>query len=155
MADIEGFKELEKSLKNYGEETEKKAVRCLRAGADAIQLKARQTVAVDTGALRESIVKIEKLKGNTFSISIGSTLLYAGAIEFGALPHANEAGHDEFIKRLKVWCRRHNMPFWPVYKKIVKKGSKDKPRPFLIPAYNQVEPKVMAKLEIILNEGLK
>jgi HK97 gp10 family phage protein len=148
MAD--DFKEIEKWIEKSSQKTIDKIKRCLIAGGNAIQGKARQKVAVNTGHLRQSIISTSNFEKGELSVTIGPTLGYGAFIEFGTMPHRGSDGHKEFVEGIKRWAFLHNLPWYPVYRSIVKKGTN--PRPYLIPAYNQVAPKVEAKLEQILQE---
>jgi HK97 gp10 family phage protein len=148
MSKVEGFKEVSADLQKMGTETIDKLKRCLIAGGNAIQMKARQGAPVNTGHLRESIIVVNEFAKGELNVTIGPTLEYGAYMEFGTTPHVTSKGHEEFVESIKRWAHLHNMPWYPVYRKIVREGTKAKP--FLVPAYNVVAPKVEKQLDKIL-----
>lgn len=146
----DNFKDVDKWFEKTSNKTLEKMKRCLIAGGNAIEGKARQKVAVNTGHLRESIVSTDSFVTGDLEVIIGPTLDYGAYIEFGTMPHKGSDGHNEFVESIKRWAFLHNLPWYPIYRKIVSKGTKAKP--YLIPSYNQVAPKVESKLDQILLE---
>lgn len=147
-------KQFEKWLKTLGKETSEKVTRVMIEGGNKIQKEAVNTVtqnSFDTGRLANDIQSSANiLEGVTIQVEVGCTVPYAPHVEYGTGPHTTSNGSENFKADLKIWCARHGLPFYPVYRKIVKMGIKEKP--FLIPAYNKIAPQVEKALEKVLKE---
>jgi hypothetical protein len=109
---------------------------------EAIKAKAIRNCPIDLGQLRLSIN--HRIEGN--KVIIYSDLDYARDMEFGMPPRLLDEGEKE---DLAEWAKRHDMPAYPVIKRIqtqgIKVGSVTSPmrlpngtyRPFLRPSVFQ------------------
>lgn len=125
-----------------------KVQRALISGGNAIQLKARKLAPRNTGLLRKSIIKTSNFVFGEFSVTVGPTVNYGAHVEFGTKAHFPP------IAPLKRWAKLHGMDegaAWAIAKKMSKEGTK--PRPYLIPAFNQVKPKVVRKIQQIVRDA--
>jgi len=115
----------------------------------AIQKEAKQRArdyeAIDTGNYRNSI--IAETSGNGLIAEIGPKAPYGPYIEFGTRPHFPP------MDALEDWARKHGFKSaWPICKLIAKRGLPQ--RPCLYPAFDNEEPKFIARLKA-LYENLK
>ncbi len=142
--DMSGFKELEKFFKKAGKESKDKSERAVKAGGEAIQKIARENVSVDQGQLRQSIISTNFTAKDGFGAEIGPTVKHGPFIEFGTKPHFPS------VEALERWAEMNGMAGagYAIAKKISKVGTKEKP--YLVPAFNKVAPKVLKSLEKIL-----
>jgi HK97 gp10 family phage protein len=147
-------KQFAKWLESLQPEVADKMSRIMIEGGNRIQKEAMNTVAKNshnTGNLLNHIDSTTNITGKIATeIIIGTTVPYAPYVEYGSGPHKSSNNSSQFRDDLKRWCELHGLPFWPVYKKIVKNGIKEKP--FLIPAFNKIAPKVQKALEKVLKE---
>ena len=115
----------------------------------AIQKEAKQRVrdyeALDTGNLRNSI--LAETTPNGLTGEIGPKAPYGVYVELGARPHFPP------MAALEDWARKHGFKSaWPICKAIARRGLPA--RPYLYPAFDNEEPKFLARLKAIY-ENLK
>jgi hypothetical protein len=106
-----------------------------------VELKAKMLCPVDMGILRASIK--HRIEGD--KVIVYTDIDYARDMEYGTPPGKLDENEKE---DLKEWAERHNLPAWPVIRKIeregIKVGSEKAPlktpsgfRPFMRPALHQ------------------
>ena len=147
-------KQFEKWIKSIGPEVTDKLNRVMIEGANKIKKDAMDTVSRNshnTGNLLNHI-EIWPLFKNKIAteVIIGTTVPYAPYVEYGSGPHRSGVNSAQFRDELKRWCELHGLPFYPVYRKIVRFGIKEKP--FLVPAYNKFSNKILRAIEKVLKE---
>ena len=140
-----GIDDLQKEIKKMSKEKAMKVKGETYASGLDIQRKAKQNLKGkknwDTGNLANSIL-VDRTNGG-FVSEIGPTAPYGPYVEFGAGPHFPPPD------ALEGWAKRHGFSSaWPICMVIAKRGLPA--RPFLFPAYLDVEPKFFAKLKEIL-----
>jgi len=139
-------KKFEKSIKELQKKAPEKLQSVLLAGGDAVVLHAKNQASVDIGGLRASIIKTPNFTKNLSVVKIVASAPYAAHVEYGTSPHTSARGHDDFVASIKRWCERHGIENWyGVYRKIVMRGTKA--RPFFVPAFNKVAPKVYQRIK--------
>ena len=148
-------KQFAKWLESLQPEVADKMSRIMVEGGNKIQKEAMNTVAKNshnTGNLLNHIDSTANITGKIATeVIIGTSVPYAPYVEYGSGPHKSSKGSAEFKDDIKRWCELHGIKNWyAVYKKIVKNGIKEKP--FLIPAFNKIAPKVQRALEKVLKE---
>lgn len=151
--EIKGMAELRRNLKELGGKTSKNAIRAgLRAGGRDIVKQARTNLPGNYNTLRKSLTVIaNKQKGNELSVSIGPTIginakydgWYAHIVERGAAPH------DISVSRKKALANT-DVVFG---KSVAHPGIPA--RPFLLPALEGRERKVMNSMKIKVWEVIK
>ena len=146
--------EFKKWLKSLDKQVSGKMSRIMVEGGNRIQKEAMNTVernSHNTGNLLNHIDSTANLVADVITeIIVGTTVPYAPFVEYGSGPHKSSNNSGQFKEDLKRWCDLHGLPFYPIYRKIVKNGIKEKP--FLIPAFNKIAPKVQRALEKVLKE---
>ncbi len=143
-SNIKGLGIVEKFLSTIGKETELKLGRVLIAGGNAIQKISRENVSVNQGLLRQSIISTKNFAPDELEVEVGPTAFYGPFIEFGTRPHFPP------VEPLERWAQLHGMAGagFAIAKKISREGTK--PKPYLIPAFNKVAPKVFKKLNQVI-----
>lgn len=141
---IKGLGIVKKFLATVGKPTELKLGRVLIAGGNAIQKIARENAPIDQGGLRNSIISTKNFAPDELEVEVGPTVLYAPFIEFGTKAHFPP------VEPIERWAQRHGMPGagFAIARKIASRPTKA--RPFLIPAFNKVAPKVFKKLNKVI-----
>lgn len=100
-----------------------------------VQNEARRLAPVDTGRLRSSIVTRSEDHGRTYTVTIGTNVNYAEAVENGTAPH-------------RIYPRRAQALYWPgaAHPVAYVNHPGTAPHPFLAPA--------IAMAEVYLREEL-
>jgi hypothetical protein len=101
-------------------------LRIMRDAAMLVTRDAKMLVPVDIGRLRASITPEVRQMGRTFNGVVGSTVVYAKAIEEGTKPHWPPWGE------LANWARRHGWTEAGIRHVIGTRGTR--PHPYLVPA---------------------
>ena len=140
-----GNKELSKALKRISAEKMRKIKAETYASGLDVQRKAKQNLkgskTWDTGNLANTIL-VDRTDGGSTS-EIGPTAPYGPYVEHGTKPHFPPPD------ALEGWARRHGFESaWPICIAISKRGLPA--RPFLFPAYLDVEGKYFSRLREIL-----
>ena len=136
---IEGLDAIIKRLGGLSPQISKEVALEVNASALAIQTKARRSVPVDNGILRNSI-QLKEVNGNDkVMYTIGSALRYAPYVEFGTGGLVSvPAGYEDFAMQFKG-----------------KKGVKInlRPRPYLIPAFESEIPILRKNIQKNIEEN--
>jgi HK97 gp10 family phage protein len=135
---IEGLDELIEKLGKLSPEIAKEVANEVNASALAIQSKARRDVPVDNGILRNSIQLKEINKGDKIIYTVGSALKYAPYVEFGTGGLVNvPAGYEDFAIQFKgKGIRKINL----------------RPRPYLIPAFENEIPVLRKNIQNVIKD---
>jgi HK97 gp10 family phage protein len=131
-----------------GNKIQKEAIRTLTTGKNA-----KGNKMAGQGGLQNSIESTANITGKVSTeVIVGSTLPYAPFVEYGTGPHKSSSGSAKFKEDLKRWCELNGLGkyYYAIYKNIIKNGTSE--RPFLIPAFNKIAPKVQRALEKVLKE---
>lgn len=133
-ANISGLKELQSQLNKLGKETEETTANEINASALNIMTKAKRSVVVDDGYLRNSI-GLDPVSKMTYSVEAKAH--YAPYVEFGTgglveIP----AGYESYASLFRgKGIRKVNL----------------RARPFLIPAFENEIPQLMKRLKTLFN----
>ena len=136
---IEGLDALIKRLGKLPIEIEKEVAEEVNASALAIQSKAKKSVAAnstDNGTLLGSIQLVSVLKDKRILYTVGSRLKYAPYVEFGTGGTVNvPAGYEDFAIQFKgKGIRKINL----------------RPRPYLIPAFENEMPILRKNIQNVI-----
>jgi len=143
----EGTKELQKEIERMSKRQVAESKREVYASGIDIQRKAKEKLrghkAWDQGNLANSIM-VDLIKSGAIA-EIGPEAPYGPYVEGGTKPHFPPPD------ALEGWARRHGFDSaWPICKAIAKRGLKA--RPYLYPAYLEIEPKFHENLLRILRK---
>ena len=133
---IEGLDDLIKRMGKLAPKISKEVAMEVNASALAIQSKARRDVKVDNGILRNSIQLKEINKGDKIMYTVGSALKYAPYVEFGTGGEVSvPAGYEDFAIQFKgKGIRKVNL----------------RPRPYLIPAFENEIPVLRKNIQNVI-----
>jgi len=133
---IEGLDDLIKRMGKLAPKISKEVALEVNASALAIQSKARRAVPVDNGILRNSIQLKEINKGDKIMYTVGSALKYAPYVEFGTGGEVIvPAGYEDFAIQFKgKGIRKVNL----------------RPRPYLIPAFENEIPVLRKNIQNVI-----
>jgi len=144
---MEGSKELRRDLQRISKE--KRAQIKKETYASGLDVKKRamknlkERESWDTGNLANSILAEQSGDGET--CEIGPTAPYGPYVEFGTKKHFPP------LDALEDWARRHGFDSaWPICKAIAERGLPA--RPYLLPAFLDVEKKYFENLKRILRK---
>jgi hypothetical protein len=142
---LSGSKELQKLLKKASKDAVVKANKETYASGLDVQRVAREKLKEgktwDTGHLATTI--IVEASADKSMVEVGPTAPYGVYVAVGTKPHFPP------LDALEDWARRHGFDSaWPICKAISERGLQ--PRPYLLPAFLEVEPKFMKRLKGIL-----
>ena len=133
---IEGLDDLIKKIGKLPIEIEKEVANEVNASALKIQRNAKRAAPVDMGTLRNSIQLESIFKDKRIVYTVGSHLKYAPYIEFGTGGSVSvPAGYEDFAMQFKG-----------------KKGAKInlRPRPYLIPAFENEIPVLRKNIQNVI-----
>ena len=141
--EVQGLDQLIKGFEKVGSAQKVNAIvnKTLEQAALKIQAQAKEDCPADTGKLRGSI-SVEKIpKG----YAVGTNVEYGVYVEFGtgtlgdpSVPHTTRK-YWRYKDEKGNWHTTHGM----------------RPRPFLLPAFNQYKDKIPAAIKINLSKALK
>lgn len=142
---ISGSKELQQQLKKACKDTVAKVKKETYASGVEVQSVARKKLKElkvwDTGFLANSIL-VEPSADHSL-VEIGPTAPYGVYVELGTKKHFPPPD------ALEDWARRHGFDSaWPICKAIAERGLQ--PKPYLLPAFLEVEPKFFKKMKGIV-----
>jgi HK97 gp10 family phage protein len=125
--------------------------KALVTGAIQIEGKAKQNAPVGvSGNLRRSIVTspLRTDDHGKMKISIGPTVAYGAAVEFGTSPHTTDEGSEDFVANITLWGQRKGMDEHEIFELIdhIRKFG-TKPHPYLMPAYYQLLPSIKENIK--------
>lgn len=109
----------------------------MTAGSLLIEGTARTLAPKDTGRLAGSITHTITGGGANLTARIGPSVAYGLYVEKGRRP-----GRMPPVKAVESWARRHGANPFLVARAIGRRGTK--PRPYLIPAYDQHAGRIVA-----------
>jgi len=147
-SEVQGAEELRRFILGLQPEVRNKVKRVLNAGGSAIQRQARKNLVLnqsnDQGELTNSIITTNAFKKDNLSVEVGPTAKHGPFIEFGTEPHFPP------LLPLKRWAERHGIENPDSFarnlsNKIGWRGTEEKP--YLIPAFNKIGPKVIKELK--------
>lgn len=144
---VEGQEKVIASVKQYTATVMKRVQATIMIAAFNVQERAKRLAPVDVGNLRSSI-KANMLSGGLGAeIGVGRQLnvKYGPYMEYGTKPHWPPPGV------LTEWCRRHGIEGkeFLIRRKIARRGTK--PRPFLMPAWEEVRPGFIKAIKDLSN----
>lgn len=137
--DVHGLDDVRAFLAGLPAEAQVLLKNAVNKAALQVQTKARRNCPVDTGRLRSSIAM--RIFEDGLAATVGSDLKYALWIEYGTGPAAGRPRYFPPPGALLEWMKRHGIDpgaEYAIARKIYENGTK--PRPFLIPAYEEVRP---------------
>ena len=167
---LSGMKELEGKLNKLTTALKEDVSNEINASALKIENQAKRLAPVNFGQLRGSISS-EKIADLTYSI--GAKASYAPYVEFGTGPQVNvpadfasyaqqfkgKSGSKfkDMVEALTLWVKRKGIGngkndkglAYVIALSILKKGMR--PQPFLIPAFEMEKPKLIQRLNKLLN----
>jgi HK97 gp10 family phage protein len=133
-ANITGIEGINKALSNYDKILTKDLSNEINASALKIQSDAKKLAPVDMGYLRNSIVLDGQSGGLTFDVA--AKMLYAPYVEFGTGGKVSiPVGYEEYAAQFKGKRKVAGM----------------RAQPFLIPSFQMEVPKLLNRLNKILN----
>lgn len=170
VVNLTGFNELEGKLKDLTVTLEKGVSDEINASALKIQSDAKKLAPVNLGQLRNSI-SLTKETELTYTVSANAS--YSAYVEFGTGPQVNvpadfktyaqqfkgQSGgkFKDMVEALTLWVKRKGIGngkndkglAYVIALSILRKGMR--PQPFLIPAFEQEKPKLIERLNKLLN----
>ena len=139
---IKGLNKLQKRLKN-AEKVKQELAKAMETSTTMLKYEARNTVSVDTGALRRSIGNQVTLRGNSVIGRVGAGERYGTYVEYGTHPHYVSA------KALERWARKRGLNPYAVARSIARKGTQK--HPFLIPSFVKLRSQIEAIFQKVFN----
>ena len=165
-----GFKELEGKLKNLTTAIKVDVGDEINSSVNTIRNNAIRLATVNLGQLRGSIAT-DKESELTYSVAANTS--YAAYVEFGTGPQVNVPADfksyaqqfkgksggkfKDMVEALTLWVKRKGIGngkndkglAYVIALSILRKGMR--PQPFLIPAYEMEKPKLIQRLNKLLN----
>jgi HK97 gp10 family phage protein len=165
-----GFKELEGKLKNLTTALKVDVGDEINASVIKIENQAKRLAPVNFGQLRGSIAHS---KDSELTYSVAANASYAAYVEFGTGPQVNVPADfksyaqqfkgksggkfKDMVEALTLWIKRKGIGngkndkglAYIIALSILRKGMR--PQPFLIPAYEMEKPKLIQRLNKLLN----
>jgi len=170
VVSLSGMKELEGKLNKLSTALKEDVGNEINASALKIENQAKRLAPVNLGQLRGSI-NTDRINELTYSIAANAS--YAPYVEFGTGPQisvpADFASYSQqfkgksggkfkdMVEALTLWVKRKGVGngkndkglAYVIALSILKKGMR--PQPFLIPAYEMEKPKLIQRLNQLLN----
>jgi HK97 gp10 family phage protein len=165
-----GFKELEGKLKNLTTALKVDVGDEINASVIKIENQAKRLAPVNFGQLRGSIAHS---KDSELTYSVAANASYAAYVEFGTGPQVNVPADfksyaqqfkgksggkfKDMVEALTLWVKRKGIGngkndkglAYVIALSILRKGMR--PQPFLVPAYEMEKPKLIQRLNKLLN----
>ena len=170
VVSLSGMKQLEGKLNNLNTVLKQDVGDEINASALKIQNQAKRLAPVNFGQLRGSI-STEKISDLTHAVEAKAS--YAAYVEFGTGPQTNvpadfqgyaqqfkgksEGKFKDFVEALLLWIKRKGIGngkndkglAYIIALSILRKGMR--PQPFLVPAYEMEKPKLIQRLNKLIN----
>ena len=167
---LSGFKELEGKLNNLSTALKVDVGDEINASALNIENQAKRLAPVNLGQLRGSIAHS---KDSELTYSVAANASYSAYVEFGTGPQVNvpvdfksyaqqfkgKSGgkFKDMVEALTLWVKRKGVGngkndkglAYVIALSILRKGMR--PQPFLVPAYEMEKPKLIQRLNKLLN----
>jgi len=167
---LSGFKELEGKLKNLTTALKVDAGDEINASVIKIENQAKRLAPVNFGQLRGSIAHS---KDGELTYSVAANASYSAYVEFGTGPQVNVPADfksyaqqfkgksggkfKDMVEALTLWVKRKGIGngkndkglAYVIALSILRKGMR--PQPFLVPAYEMEKPKLIQRLNKLLN----
>jgi HK97 gp10 family phage protein len=168
---LEGMQKAIRELDKWEENKKLKIANQFNSSAMAIVKGAKMKAPVNQGRLRSDIQSdITRSKmGTVVSAGVFNTVAYAPYVEFGTKGKVNVPEElqdyaktfqgktggtfDQLLENIGDWAKKKGIDeglVFPIARKIAREGVK--PQPYLFPAFEEERPKLIKKLEEILNE---
>ena len=163
---IKGFDELKSRLRNMPAKMVRLVDAELQDGVRAMVAEAKQRAPADQGILRMEITdqKIAPLKYKFLSGAIYSAYVEFGTRSLVSVPPGLAEYAAQFLnaggisslgakEAIFAWCKRKGIPpkaWYPIFLKIMIVGTK--PQPFFFPAFDRIEPIIVANIKRALQE---
>lgn len=165
-----GFKELEGKLKNLTTALKVDVGDEINASVIKIENQAKRLAPVNFGQLRGSIAHS---KDSELTYSVAANASYSAYVEFGTGPQVNVPADfksyaqqfkgksggkfKDMVEALTLWVKRKGIGngkndkglAYVIALSILRKGMR--PQPFLVPAYEMEKPKLIQRLNKLLN----
>jgi HK97 gp10 family phage protein len=165
-----GFKELEGKLKNLTTALKVDVGDEINASVIKIENQAKRLAPVNFGQLRGSIAHS---KDSELTYSVAANASYSAYVEFGTGPQVNVPADfksyaqqfkgksggkfKDMVEALTLWVKRKGVGngkndkglAYVIALSILRKGMR--PQPFLVPAYEMEKPKLIQRLNKLLN----
>ena len=167
---LDNLKEAVRNIESWQYKKLSETGKAIKGSALAITREAKMKAPVNVGRLRADIQHdVTKTDaGRIIQADVFNTVSYAPYVEFGTKGNVNvpdelqdyaktfqgrEGGtFDELLESITDWARKKGIPegaVYPIARKIAREGVKA--QPYLYPAYEQERPKLIKRLEDILN----
>ena len=167
---LSGMKELEGKLNKLTTALEKDVSNEINATALNIENQAKKLAPINLGQLRNSIALT---KDSELTYTVAANASYSAYVEFGTGPQVNvpadfasyalqfkgksSGKFKDMVEALTLWLKRKGIGngkndkglAYVIALSILKKGMR--PQPFLIPAYEMEKPKLIQRLNQLLN----
>ena len=167
---LSGMKELEGKLIKLTTALEKDVSNEINATALNIENQAKKLAPINLGQLRNSIALT---KDSELTYTVAANASYSAYVEFGTGPQVNVPADfasyalqfkgksggkfKDMVEALTLWVKRKGIGngkndkglAYVIALSILKKGMR--PQPFLIPAYEMEKPKLIQRLNQLLN----
>jgi HK97 gp10 family phage protein len=167
---LSGFKELEGKLNNLSTALKVDVGDEINASALNIENHAKRLAPVNLGQLRGSIAHS---KDSELTYSVAANASYSAYVEFGTGPQVNVPADfksfaqqfkgksggkfNDMVEALTLWVKRKGVGngkndkglAYVIALSILRKGMR--PQPFLVPAYEMEKPKLIQRLNKLLN----
>jgi HK97 gp10 family phage protein len=170
IVSLGGFKELEGKLKNLTTALKVDVGDEINASVIKIENQAKRLAPVNFGQLRGSIAHS---KDSELTYSVAANASYSAYVEFGTGPQVNVPADfksyaqqfkgksggkfKDMVEALTLWVKRKGVGngkndkglAYVIALSILRKGMR--PQPFLVPAYEMEKPKLIQRLNKLLN----
>ena len=170
LVSLNGMKELQGKLNKLTTALEKDVSNEINATALNIENQAKKLAPINLGQLRNSIALT---KDSELTYTVAANASYSAYVEFGTGPQVNVPADfasyaiqfkgksggkfKDMVEALTLWVKRKGIGngkndkglAYVIALSILKKGMR--PQPFLIPAYEMEKPKLIKRLNQLLN----
>lgn len=161
---LPNLRQYQESIKKVGNDVVKKVARAITQAALNVKTDAQLAAAVDVGGLRSNIRPVLDLKGIGLAALVVADAKNAAFVELGTGPLGRSTNRQPLppgyvhgpayfppAKELDPWANRHKIDGggFVVARAIFKKGG-TKARPFLGPAFDAQQPRLIQKMEQII-----
>jgi HK97 gp10 family phage protein len=170
VVNLNGLKQIQDKLKHIDDVLKKDVSDEINASALNIESQAKRLAPVNFGQLRNSIALT---KDSDLTYTVAANASYAAYVEFGTGPQVNVPADfktyaqqfkgksggkfKDMVEALTLWVKRKGIGngrndkglAYVIALSILRKGMR--PQPFLIPAYEQEKPKLIQRLNKLIN----
>lgn len=138
---VEGEKELQAQLLRFLGASERQAKAEIVNAGEAIRTRAKQTVPVKDGALRNSITRL--LEDSGLTVTVGSNIEYAPFIEYGTRKMEQAHGQHDPEAPVTDWAAKRE------------RQATGQQMPFLTPAFLEERKKFIKALEKAIGKEVR